>query len=164
MSFWKEQRKETLLFWTVAIGALGYFIHPILSGVLFVPIAVYYYAHYRAWKAHRRMYNLDALPVPVSRSQEIQDRAEEERLEIALRRELVKDAMKARREMEESAARELRLLIENLKTDRNLSQDPEVRSIISQFNAHQIHGTANDYQRLLRMAQAKQAEITRYSG
>ena len=108
------------------------------------------------------MYNLDALPVPVSRSTEIAERAREERQEIVLRKELVKDALRARREMEESAARELRLLIENLKADRELSKDPEVRSIIAQFNAFQIHGTANDYERLLRMAREKQSEISPY--
>jgi len=159
--FWKEQRKETLLFWTVVLG-VGYWIHPLLCGVLFVPIAGVYYSRYRAYKEHRRMYNLDALPVPVSRSTEIAERAREERQEIVLRKELVKDALRARREMEESAARELRLLIENLKADRELSKDPEVRSIIAQFNAFQIHGTANDYERLLRMAREKQSEISPY--
>ena len=164
--FWREQSLSTILFVLVVLG-VGYVLPPWVFLLLLTIVSLVYLIAYWEWKQVRD--SLVTTPtetsiVPVSRSQELEERFTEDRTELVRQQVLVKEAIKFRREIEELTSHELRLLLENLDAERKSSTNPEVQSILKQYNAHQIHKAANDFKRMGELLQAKQADTIRYRG
>ena len=146
-----------ILIWILVIG-VGFYINTALGAVLLVIAFVFLLAKVDAWLSADTPEQPSELPVERP-APSIASRAANAQKAIQYRKKVVIDAMIARREMDEAAAQQIRLLNENLKADRNESTDPQIREMVAYFDAYLLHNTANDFNHFLKAEKAKQEEL-----